>query len=634
MIKIVVLVFLIGSFISYSLGQLPGVHHATVGSEVFLGGNFVEIGIRSNGKFGTDGKPFNFFGRLPGYSGIGMTGDADGFGVGTDLRIDYFLPGAPEEGFYFGFSVAGTRYETVNSATSVVDTSTPELASARVFAQLTDGGGSLALTQEITLQQDDKLFKNEVTLENVGTIPLSEVRFMRSHDPDNTKDYDGDYTTINALERSMPEGDSSSVVSAISYIDPYYFAAGNKQAKILYATTDPRGRVSYGDADEDGLSPSYGLYDPRVWDSPPANGTSNEADVYISIAFDVGILAPGESTKLVYYTVLDNSDISQILNDLACLEEIPNCVECDQVDCITCSDGYYLEANACFPCPGTGCSVCTPTECSACFNGFFIDGTRCTRCSTRFDDCDRCTPSECTDCSVASPGCNECSATACTGCEVGYYFSGGACVDCSATFAGCAECSSTECFACGVDYSFESGACVDCSATFAGCAECSSTECFACGVGYHIDNGACTECSTTFAGCIECSPNLCTACSLGLSQFTGICIDCPGTFANCMDCTLTACTHCSNNYHLENGQCVADTVFGYDNFSQYNFVDESTYSVSFGTTEPSTLDIIDFFASPNGDDLKGADNDLSFESCSGILSICLLMSVTIIFFIL
>jgi hypothetical protein len=33
-------------------------------------------------------------------AGIGLIGDADGFGQGKDLRIDYFLPGTPEEGVY------------------------------------------------------------------------------------------------------------------------------------------------------------------------------------------------------------------------------------------------------------------------------------------------------------------------------------------------------------------------------------------------------------------------------------------------------------------------------------------------------------------------------------------------------
>ena len=89
------------------------------------------------------------------------------------------------------------------------------------------------------------------------------------------------------------------------------------------------GRVSYGTS---GLYPS-GLYDPNVWTSPRAKGSTNTADSYISIAFDVGTLAPGESTTLIYYTFLDNADIDDILNELACLAEIPNCAECDKVDC-------------------------------------------------------------------------------------------------------------------------------------------------------------------------------------------------------------------------------------------------------------------------------------------------------------
>ena len=663
---------------NHSLGQLPGVRHTSLNSELFLGGNFVEIGIRSNGKFGTDGKPSTFYGRQPGLTGIGMTGDADGFRVGTDLRIDYFLPGSPEEGFYFGFSVDGSRFEAKNSATSVVDTSFTGLASARVFAQLTAGGGSLSVTQDISLRQDDKLFKNEVTLENTGTISISEVRFMRSHDPDNTVDYSGDFITTNVIVRSMPDGDSISAVSATSkFGDRYYVAAGNKESVILYTTTDPRGRVSYGDF---GLAPDYGLYDPNVWTTPKANGTSNLKDVYISVAFDVGTLAPGESTKMIYYTVLDNSDIGKILNDLACLADIPNCIECDQVECITCSAGYYLEANACFPCPGTGCSACTSTECSECFNGFFIDGTTCNDCSTRFEDCVLCTPSECLDCNVGYgpdisgectecyntfDNCLDCSSTECTSCDFGYLPNGGVCSPCSDVYANCVECSSaTSCSLCADTFFTYYGFCYSCSTYFGPCDKCDATiGCYDCAIGFYSDGGYCYSCSSNCLECsgpaecitcdegyfldgTNCTPCLdncnkctslgCTECDIGFNLFVGNCIDCPATFANCIDCTSTACTHCSSNYHLENGQCVADTVFGYDNFSQYNFVEESTYSDSFDdSSELSIMIMPDFFASPNSNNLKEADNsDPSIESCSDILATCLLMSVAILFFIM
>ena len=149
---------------------------------------------------------------------------------------------------------------------------------------------------------------------------------------------------------------------------------------------------------------------------------------------------------------------------------------------------------------------------------------------------------------------------------------------------------------------------------------------FECGIGC---NGG--ECPNTCPSDVICYENKC-GCTDGFVEFAGDCIDCPATFENCIDCTLTACTYCSNNYHLENGECVLDTVFGYDNLSQYNFEEESSYSDSPDSSEPSIIPMIDFFASPDSNNFKGIDNDLSIENSCDILSICLWLSVTIIIF--
>lgn len=76
---------------------VPPPRHATDGSgNVFLGGQFIELGIAPNGGFGPSAaRPGGFFGT-PGDSGIGMSADHDGFEVGLNLAIDYFLPGNPE----------------------------------------------------------------------------------------------------------------------------------------------------------------------------------------------------------------------------------------------------------------------------------------------------------------------------------------------------------------------------------------------------------------------------------------------------------------------------------------------------------------------------------------------------------
>ncbi|PKO57197.1 MAG: hypothetical protein CVU28_00020 [Betaproteobacteria bacterium HGW-Betaproteobacteria-21] len=288
---------------------LPGAHVASNSSGLFLGGNYIELGIRTNnniGKFGADTAPGGTFTGRNGQSGIGMVGDADGFGSGAALNIDYFMPGSPEEGFYAGYN-GGTVGK--NFATSVTNTSSGDTLSALVTGTL---GGTLKVEQAISFQVNDKYFKNVVTLTNLSGSSISQVRFMRSFDPDNTVDRGGSYSTTQTIERSMDSGDSMSVVSAVASSDSYATTAGST-AKILYYTSDARAKVSFGTG---GLAPS-GIYDSRVYSSAPGKGSTITTDAYMSIAVDVGTLAAGQSTTFTYYTSLDNRDISTIVNEIA-----------------------------------------------------------------------------------------------------------------------------------------------------------------------------------------------------------------------------------------------------------------------------------------------------------------------------
>ena len=59
--------------------------------ELFLGGDYIELGISNVGSFGTTGStPTDFYGTT-GSSALGLSNDADGFDYGDDLRIDFFL---------------------------------------------------------------------------------------------------------------------------------------------------------------------------------------------------------------------------------------------------------------------------------------------------------------------------------------------------------------------------------------------------------------------------------------------------------------------------------------------------------------------------------------------------------------
>ena len=85
-----------------------------VSGEVFLQGDFVEVGISACGSFGTENSPPA--GYHPTENGMGFVADAgmDGWNTGTPIYCgDYFLPGSPIEGF--GLQIGADVYLNSNN---------------------------------------------------------------------------------------------------------------------------------------------------------------------------------------------------------------------------------------------------------------------------------------------------------------------------------------------------------------------------------------------------------------------------------------------------------------------------------------------------------------------------------------
>merc|ERR1712194_751028 len=86
----------------------PKIRHETTMNSVFVGGTYIELGVRNDqekGKYGTVDCPTGWTCRQHGKDGIGMLSNYFGF---TDDRpkwadIDYFMPGTPEERFWVGY---------------------------------------------------------------------------------------------------------------------------------------------------------------------------------------------------------------------------------------------------------------------------------------------------------------------------------------------------------------------------------------------------------------------------------------------------------------------------------------------------------------------------------------------------
>ncbi|MBF0105567.1 MAG: hypothetical protein HQM16_09610 [Deltaproteobacteria bacterium] len=315
-------------FTSATAHALVGAHsykNDTTG-DVFLGGDYIEVGISKYGSFGTttgQAKPAGFYGTAT-YNYIGMSTNAAGFGVAPDYRIDYFIPGSPEERWVVGYKISGTPTTASNAflmnTTGITDNTVTNDSTGTTLKATSIGtlNSKLKITQVIQFEASYKFFYVTVTLQNIGTTDsLDNVRYMRSFDPDNTVLQSGSYTTHNEILYTHAAGDGKAVVSANTAnnaSDPIYLATASRSPIVFYSS-DTRAKVStFGFANTD-------PYTTLAYDTAKAKGTVEDGDQAITLTVDVGTLAPGESDSFVYFSSLDNRDFNDILAEIQAAEE-------------------------------------------------------------------------------------------------------------------------------------------------------------------------------------------------------------------------------------------------------------------------------------------------------------------------
>ncbi|WP_041311587.1 hypothetical protein [Mycobacterium sp. JS623] len=147
---------------------------------------------------------------------------------------------------------------------------------------------TLAVSQVHTLGVNDTAYKTTVTLTNVSGTTLTDVEYMRSFDPDNTRALGGSNTTVNTVLAESTT-DKYSLVTATSLPgDPYETLTG-KQLTVFYYTKDPRATVYVG-----GFTNSN-PYD--FDDLGQADCYTKTSDDAIGIVFKAGNLAPGLAAR-------------------------------------------------------------------------------------------------------------------------------------------------------------------------------------------------------------------------------------------------------------------------------------------------------------------------------------------------
>jgi len=301
------------------LSQPLGNRSETGAGAVFLGNEFIELGIAQNGGFGVATKPLGFYGTS-GYPGVAMSVDLDGFGSGQDLAIDYFVPGNPEERWSIGVTQGTSTYwggfaslnspivngvSLIGQSVSIIADTPPSITSRAKFigTLLISDGSQLLVEVTHSLEAGKKYFTSEVRITNQGSASIDGLRFMRSFDPDNVRFAGGQFTTTNVVQ-AQASTEGYSLVSASNGLATYQLAYGEPDF-IGYWSDDPRSHVYSG-----------GFTNPNpldaVADADPT-GFTETGDVAIGIVFSTGTLAPGESFETSYRTILSATEASLLL---------------------------------------------------------------------------------------------------------------------------------------------------------------------------------------------------------------------------------------------------------------------------------------------------------------------------------
>jgi len=312
------------AFLRWSLGLLlliagartlhaaaPGMHHASSGGELFLGGNGIELGLRANGAFGTaTNKPAGFTGTEQ-RSKIGMVTDLDGFEVGTVEAFDFFMPGEPFVGWGAGYKIAGTPTtgQNKNGTTpvtqipvdSLTDNSSGSTASATCVATL---GTRLEITQQYSLGVNDRYFTIHVTLKNVGAASMTNVRYQFGVDPDNTVDLGGEYFTINTLLHTHLAGDGKAVIEAESI-------GTTTLANLFLYCTHPGAVVSTG------YDRNVDVYNSAYYEFAQAKDYMEVDDTTLFMTVEVGSLSAGASASFDLIIGLSRDSLAQLESQMA-----------------------------------------------------------------------------------------------------------------------------------------------------------------------------------------------------------------------------------------------------------------------------------------------------------------------------
>ena len=327
------LILILGIFaISTDVFATSGIrHYVDDDGNVFLGGNFIEVGISPTGIFGTTAAPkseygFHFInGKESNGAYLGLLVDADGWDTGEEpINGDFFTPGNPEERWILSYKIGDQTYQKVvsernfsylsgwKSEFTLTDTSNKNTLSAKLVGVTNE---NVTVTITYSFDVDDLSYSTYVVVKNNNDEDITDVRFVRSFDPDQDQWIYDEYTTYNKVICNPVSTESGSATNYAMVV-----AKGVKTySSVFFFSMDNRARTT----NEGGFGPSN-AYDSVLWESAQVTaktyGTDEDLlisdndkngyvydDTAIAITTNLGTIKSGSTDSTTYITSLNPS---------------------------------------------------------------------------------------------------------------------------------------------------------------------------------------------------------------------------------------------------------------------------------------------------------------------------------------
>lgn len=307
-------------------------HGSNSSGDVFLGGKYMEIGISRHGSFGTSTGPASSLG-FHRSGALGMIVDGDGWDFGNAPTTgDFFLPGTPEERYILSYVYNDYTYEYAvadrnsaftgswNTMPTVTDQSYDNVLMAVVEGETVHGIG-LKITYSFGV--NDKNYRTAVEITNNSGADISNVRFVRSFDPDQDVETLGGHETYNKVlanpDRTQPASDTNyAMVVARGHrsFDGFFFVAFDTRAYAsMNVDFSPSSAYLDGLWNETHSYPNYATEESIAMSSSSINGYT-KVDNAIALTFNLDTITSAGSTNFEFYSSMSpnvESDLEVIV---------------------------------------------------------------------------------------------------------------------------------------------------------------------------------------------------------------------------------------------------------------------------------------------------------------------------------